>query len=114
MKSLFSIILFLILVVFSFGQGSITKSLKDFGAKGDGVSDDMPAFLQASQFFNDRKGNGTLTIPSGIYMVNTQMVNPIKGGTYYKKTQCLEFEGCENLKIFGKGKVLIKYMAGQR
>jgi hypothetical protein len=105
---------FLFLSFISLGQGSITKSLKDFGAKGDGTTDDMPAFIKATKFFNERKGNGTLTIPSGTYMVHTQIINPIKGNTYYKKTQCFEFVDCENLKILGKGKVLIKYIAGQR
>jgi hypothetical protein len=98
----------------SFGQAKITKSLKDFGAKGDGITDDMPAFIKATKFFNERKGNGTLIISSGTYMVNTQSINPIIGGTYYKKTQCLEFVDCQNLKILGNGKVLIKYIEGQR
>lgn len=114
MKFLFSISLIIILSSTSFGQGSVTKSLKDFGAKGDGVTDDMPAFIKATEFFNKRKGNGTLMIPSGIYLVHTQSENPVKGGTYYKTKQCFEFVYCKNLKIIGKGKVLIKYVAGQR
>ena len=114
MKCLLSVFLFFILTAISFGQSSVTKSLKDFGAKGDGATDDMPAFIKATEFFNKRKGNGTLTIPSGTYLVHTQSVNPTKRGTYYSTKQCFEFVDCKNLKIIGKGKVFIKYIAGQR
>jgi hypothetical protein len=113
MKYLLSINFFLFSFI-SFGQGTITKSLKDFGARGDGITNDMPAFIKATKFFNERKGNGTLLIPSGTYMVHTQSVNPIKGSTYYRKIQCFEFVDCQNLKILGEGKAIIKYIDGQR
>jgi len=69
----FFVLFFLILNSFSSAaQKNITKSIKDFGAKGDGHSDDQDAFVKASIFFNERKGNGKLVIPKGIYIVGRQ------------------------------------------
>ncbi len=51
----------------------VIKDLKDdFGAKGDGVSNDVKAFQAAANFFNSKKGNGKLLIPYGTYLVNNQ------------------------------------------
>jgi hypothetical protein len=99
---------------FCIAQKSVTKSLKDFGAKGDGITNDMPAFIKATKFFNLRKGNGTLIIPSGIYMVGTQTTNPKKGDKYYITQDCLELLDCEKMTIRGEGQPIIKSSGGQR
>jgi len=47
-------------------------SVKDFGAKGDGITDDTSAFLNAVTYLSgaaDSRG-GTLHIPAGTYVVN--------------------------------------------
>lgn len=59
MKKLLFIILFLCLCIFS--AHAQTKSIKDFGAKGDGVTDDTQALINGVQ------GSSTLLIPAGTY-----------------------------------------------
>jgi polygalacturonase len=44
-------------------------NVKDYGAKGDGVSDDVNAF-QAAEDFVAAKGGGTVYVPSGVYIVS--------------------------------------------
>jgi hypothetical protein len=47
-------------------------SVKDYGAKGDGVTNDTDAFALASAAINAADG-GTLTIPPGLYIVGKQV-----------------------------------------
>jgi len=46
-----------------------TVSVKDFGAKGDGITDDTAAINAAVTYANSL-GGGTVTFPAGTYMVN--------------------------------------------
>ena len=51
-------------------------SVKDFGAVGDGVTDDTAAFLAcvaALQTSNDYRG-GTILIPTGVYIITSEIV----------------------------------------
>jgi len=48
-------------------QGS-EIDIKHFGAKGDGVSDDYPAFRAAVDYIN-KNGGGTLIISKGTYFL---------------------------------------------
>lgn len=50
-----------------------TVSVKDFGAKGDGVTDDSAA-VQAAGNSLIQKGGGALYFPSGMYLMNSQVV----------------------------------------
>jgi hypothetical protein len=47
---------------------TIVVSVKEFGAKGDGVTDDTAAIQNAIDSFDDIRG-GTLTFPAGTYLV---------------------------------------------
>lgn len=58
MKKLLLSIIPLLLVLTCYAQ---TKSIRDFGAKGDGVADDTQALIKGVQ------GSSTLTIPAGTY-----------------------------------------------
>ena len=69
---------FILSVLFSFSiqvvlsQTYVTKSILEFGAKGDGKTNDHEAFVKAASFFTQRKGHGKLIIPRGIYIVGKQ------------------------------------------
>ena len=79
----FLIILFISLVQYSYAQNKmLLLNLKtDFGAKGDGKTNDQQAFEKAAKFICNRKiienkityrGNVKLFIPAGIYIVGYQ------------------------------------------
>lgn len=58
-------------------------NLTDFGAVGDGVADDGPAFQRALDAIADA-GGGTLLVPAGLYFVATPVVkdfSSLNGGT---------------------------------
>ena len=66
-------------------------SVKEFGAVGDGVQDDSPAFEQALREFDGHAGFGKLTIPAGSYRLSS-------GGKPYH----LLLKGLRNLEIVGE------------
>lgn len=79
---LVGIILFVAVGLVTYGQ--TVKNLKtDFGAKGDGFSDDSKAWHDAIEYFNGKK-NGRLKIPKGIYRIGTQEQN-ISNRAFYSK-----------------------------
>ena len=91
-------------------QKSITKNIRFFGAKGDGKTNDTDAFLKAAAFFNDRGGNGTLTIPKGIYIVGKQkMSNGDENKYAYAGVDILAFKNCSNLVLKGEKGSELKY-----
>src|SRR5262245_62209318 len=51
-------------------QNAVTLNLADFGAAGDGVADDGPAFQSALDALASA-GGGTLFVPAGRYLVTT-------------------------------------------
>ncbi|MCE7041276.1 right-handed parallel beta-helix repeat-containing protein [Dyadobacter sp. CY312] len=55
-------------------SSSIKNFKKDFGAKGDGISDDSEAWSRVITHYNLHKG-GTLIVPEGIYRVGAQKTN---------------------------------------
>lgn len=71
MKLLFSIF-FVILFNISFGQSS-SLSVKNFGAKGNGLDDDSKAFQAALDHCNGNPGL-ILKIPSGKYLLTKQLL----------------------------------------
>lgn len=81
---------------------TLRKDLKrDFGAVGDGKTNDQAAFQKAADFFNQRAktpagtGPAVLTIPKGVYLVGRQ--NPLGG----EGLDVLHLVGCRNLTIQG-------------
>ena len=110
MKLFFSLLLIIILPFAVDAQQYITKSIKDFGAKGNGRSNDQDAFVKATIFFNSRKGNGKLIIPKGIYLVGRQKFTGTEknSNSPYKAEMALELRNCNNLTIEGKPGAVLK------
>lgn len=87
-----------------------TVSVKDFGAVGDGVTNDTDAFAAAAAYIT-AQGGGTLEIPFGTYIVGKQTFN----GTFYENGQTwryapspiLWFDSCTNpVVVNGNGSTL--------
>lgn len=91
-------------------QGYVVKSIKDFGAKGNGRSNDQQAFVKASAFFNQRKGNGKLVIPKGVYITGRQafLGNDPSGIVTYLGENVIDLRNCSNMLIEGKPGSVIK------
>lgn len=108
-------ILLLIILTTSFyssAQKNITKSIKDFGAKGNGYSDDQDAFVKASAFFRNRKGHGKLIIPKGTYIVGRQKFtgnDTEKKNTAYTGDYVLDLVDCHDMIIEGKPGAVLKH-----
>ncbi len=116
-RSFYLITGMLILSFHAVAQKSITKSIKEFGAKGDGFTDDHDAFVKAAAFFNNRNGNGKLVIPKGIYIVGRQQfygkANKEKNITYLGE-HVLHFENCKNLVIEGRSGAVLQHRDSMR
>jgi len=72
--------------------------IKQFGAKGDGVSDDYSAFKAAANYIN-KKGGGTLIISKGTYFLAPY-------STKEKPVADIGFNNCTGLNIIGKNAVI--------
>lgn len=73
-----------------------TVSVKDFGAVGDGVTNDTDAFVAASAYITAQKG-GKLIVPAGTYLVGKQVFAGATGKGYaYKGTDIITIQGCTN------------------
>lgn len=109
MKKNFTILLILFLPLAAHCQQYITKSIKDFGAKGNGRSNDQDAFAKASAFFNQRKGNGKLIFPKGIYRIGKQQLKRnSQNKISYAGEYALDLRGCSNMVIEGKTGAVLK------
>jgi hypothetical protein len=108
----------------SAGGGDTVVNIKeDFGAQGNGLSDDHQAFQEASSFLNSRRGNATLIIPAGTYIVGRQLdygvllpmtYRALADGTltnpYFKLgAPALFISGCEGVTIRGEKGSVIKF-----
>jgi hypothetical protein len=84
-----------------------TVSVKDFGAVGDGATNDTDAFAAASAYITSL-GGGTLIIPPGTYIVGKQVFAGANGKGYsYKGQKVLDFYQCSKpVRIIGSGAVL--------
>lgn len=55
---------------------STILSVKDFGAVGDGITDDIVAINAAIDFIDTSGGKGgTVTIPTGVYLISSSIIN---------------------------------------
>ncbi|MEP7163340.1 MAG: right-handed parallel beta-helix repeat-containing protein [Ferruginibacter sp.] len=112
MKLLFILLLALMQSLACNAQIKITKSIKDFGAKGNGHSDDQDAFAKASAFFNNRKGHGKLVIPKGVYIVGRQKFAGSDIGSKniaYVGDNVLDLKDCHDMIIEGKPGATLKH-----
>ncbi len=82
-------------------------SVRDFGAKGDGVTNDTAAFQRAAEAVN-RAGGGTLVIPRGVYVVGAQDFAGRAGAGYAFRAQpVLAVQNCrQRVLIEGAGATL--------
>jgi hypothetical protein len=88
---------------------------KDFGAVGDGKTNDQAAFERAADFFNKRAktagaaGPAELHIPRGVYLVGRQ-------DSANKGADVLRLVGCRNLSVVGDDSATteIRYAPGLR
>ncbi len=103
----FSILVFSACKIQAVNSQSI--NIKDFGAKGDGISNDQLAFEKASAYINKRKGNLTLVIPAGVFMVGKQITDPT-GTSYLLGRPVLDLKGCNNVIIQGTKDTKIKFV----
>ncbi len=72
-KRQFSLLILLCFLLLAPGTGTAAASVvnvKDYGAKGDGVSDDTPK-IQAAINALTAAGGGTLQVPAGTYLLNS-------------------------------------------
>lgn len=105
-------LIFTLLYCVTLAQQSI--SIKQFGAKGDGISNDNEAFTKAAEYIQNKRGNITLIIPSGTYIVGAQY----SSDTYFLEGKNLmNFQNIKNVHIKGipskLGKLpVIKYKDG--
>lgn len=74
-------------------------SVKDFGAKGDGRSDDYEALKAAAAYICSHPGQ-TLVFPAGVYRVARYK---IEGGPKANKVTNIVYDGCRNVTISGAG-----------
>ena len=93
------VLCFLVLCLFvpslstnTFGATSIELNLRDFGAVGDGVTDDGPAF-QAALDALAAAGGGTLFVPEGKYAITTPVSKNFAG-----LASAITIKGVESLK----------------
>ncbi len=107
--------LFICFCYVSPAQSFIIKDIRSFGATGDGKTNDQAAFKKASDYFNQRGGNGKLFISKGTYIVGTQVFT---GGQLnkpaYEGNDILTFNGVKNFILEGENGSVIKYRDGQR
>lgn len=128
MSRVIALLCCLLFAVASWSQDAfVVKNIKsDFGALGDGRSNDHQAFSDACRFFNERKGNGRLIIPAGTYLVGRQMdygaLVPLSyrflcddayQNPYYKLgIPVIYLSGCSNIEIVGAdtgGRSIIRF-----
>jgi len=78
-----------------------TISIKKFGAKGDGKTNDHIAFQQAAEYINRAGHDVTLVIPFGIYIVGNQ----VPGQEWLLNGDDLIFlKDCRSIEIVGEPK----------
>lgn len=104
----------------------VRKSIRDFGALGNGIQNDSWAFMRASRYIASLQSTNTpfeLFIPKGIYLVGLQSRRGevLKNGelrvqapsyeAYYAPI-LLDLTGVSNVKIYGEPGTVIKYRDG--
>ena len=73
-SAIFGISILLALTAVAFAETPSQVNVLDFGAKGDGVTDDTPAFDAAMAAVTEK--GGTVFIPVGKYLITTHLVVP--------------------------------------
>jgi hypothetical protein len=95
-------------------QAQVVKNIKtDFGAVGNGVTDDHQAFVNAAAFINSQNGNIRLLIPDGIYIVGKQTAHLNNTATYndpvYEGEVVMDLQNVNNVSIIGSNNSIIVF-----
>ncbi len=85
-----------------------TISIKKFGAKGNGKTNDHEAFIQAANYINQKGGNVNLLIPKGTYIIGKQIVRK-NNSIYIEGVDAFSIKNCNNVTIRGTKGTIIKY-----
>lgn len=86
----------------------VQVNVKDYGAKGDGITNDTKAFQDAAAALNASDG-GKLIIPKGVYIVGKQTFAGATGKGYsYTGENILRIDGCDNPVIIDGGGSILK------
>ena len=80
----------------------IAVSVKDFGAKGDGSTDDYDAMQAAASYIC--KVGGTLVYPPGTYYIARYRIT---GGPNLNTVQNITYRGCDHVVVSGYGAKLL-------
>jgi hypothetical protein len=89
-------------------------SVKDFGAVGDGTTNDTVAFAAAAAAIN-AAGGGKLIIPQGTYIIGSQTFAGATGKGYaYQAATLLQFTNCTKPVIVEGEGAILKFAAGMR
>ncbi|HNB80515.1 MAG TPA: right-handed parallel beta-helix repeat-containing protein [Chitinophagaceae bacterium] len=91
----------------------VVRSIRDFGAKGNGVTNDQAAFEKAAAFIQQNGGNVKLILPKGIYLVGKQTRSK-STSRYMIENNVFSLHDVSNVQICGIGKVLIRYVGNLR
>lgn len=99
MKYIVNLIIFsLFLITPIYAQNKDFK--KDFGAKGDGITDDSEAWYRAIDYYSKNKSQkGKLFIPKGVYRIGTQKE---RSGRFRYSAHGQKLENVSNLEIIGE------------
>jgi Pectate lyase superfamily protein len=112
----------LTLICYFAAAQQVTKDIKkDFGAKGDGKTNDHEAFRRAAKYIMARKGNVKLLIPNGTYIVGKKLDKPmrIKNNFWYDENfdipdsiDLVRLKNCSNISFIGGSKTILKVQNG--
>lgn len=81
-----------------FASDSLTIiNVKDYGAKGNGIVDETPAFAKAVKYAERIGGSGRIVVPSGNYLFKTAM--DATGVIVFNKAKNLTFEGLGKVQL---------------
>src|SRR5690348_18315380 len=66
---------------------------EQFGARGDGLTNDTDAFAAMAAYIN-RHGGGTIALQATTYLVGKQAPDPTQAGYYLAAAKIMHFDGC--------------------
>jgi hypothetical protein len=99
MSGFISRVFVLLLFSTTIGLCQVNVSVKQFGAKGDGVTDDYVAMQAAATYVCGKPGS-TLTYPSGVYYIGRYS---IIAGPKANGVKNIRYVGCNGVTITGYG-----------
>ncbi|WPU08580.1 glycosyl hydrolase family 28-related protein [Pseudarthrobacter oxydans] len=95
------------------GKGELLINVKDYGAKGDGISDDTTAIQGAINDAHTMAGGGIVFLPRGTYAVSSLTARPyvsVRGAGRYRTTVVAQVSGAPALVLFPVGMVQSFYL----